>query len=64
MKAIAKSVARDKGQLITDKKLTDGWFRRFMARQPHLSSRKGDPTGLERVQCVCQRWFHEECIAM
>ena len=21
-----------------------------------------DQTGLEWVQCVCQRWLHEECI--
>ena len=43
---LAEAVAHDKGRLTTDKKLSDGWFRRFMARQPHLSMRNYSPTSL------------------
>ena len=45
-------MARDKGRLTINKKLSDGWFRRFMARQPHLSMRKGDPTANVRMDCL------------
>jgi hypothetical protein len=50
---LAEAVAHDKGRLATDKKLiSDGWFRRFMARQPHLSMRKGGPTANVRMDCL------------
>ena len=45
-------MARDKGQLTTNKKLSDGWFRRFMERQPHLFMCKGDPTANVRMDCL------------
>ena len=59
MKAIAESVAHDKGRLTTDKKLTDGWFQRFMARQPHLSLRKGDLTANVRMDCLTKETMDE-----
>ena len=34
------------------KKITDGWFRRFMMRQPQLSLHKGDPTANVRMNCL------------
>ena len=52
VKDLAEAVARDKGRLTTSKKLSDGWFRRFMERQPHLSMRKGDPTANVRMDCL------------
>ena len=38
---LAESVACDKGRMTGQKKISDGWFRRFMNRQP---LHKGDPT--------------------
>ena len=49
---LAESVARDKGQMMGQKKISDGWFRRFMTRQPQLSLRKGDPTANVRMECL------------
>ena len=49
---LAGAVAHCKGQLMTDKKISDGWFRRFMARQPHLSMHKGDPTANVRMDSL------------
>ena len=59
VKNLAEAVARDKGRLTTTKKLTDGWFRRFMARQPHLSMRKGDPTANVRMDCLIKETMDE-----
>ena len=59
VKNLAEAVARDKGQLTTTKKLTDGWFRRFMARQPHLSMRKSDPTANVRMDCLTKETMDE-----
>ena len=59
VKNLAEAVARDKGRLTTTKKLTDGWFRRFMARQPHLSMRKGDPTANVRMDCLTKETMDE-----
>ena len=42
IKGLSEAVVRDKGKNI--QKVTDGWFRRFMERQPKLSLRKGDAT--------------------
>ena len=50
--SLAESVARDKGRMMGQKKITDGWFRRFMMRQPQLSLRKGDPTANVRMDCL------------
>ena len=49
---LAESVAQDKGQMTGQKKISDGWFRRFMTWQPQLSLRKGDPTGNVRMDCL------------
>ena len=48
---LAESVARDKGRMIGEK-ISDGWFRRFMKRQPQLSLRKGDSTANVRMDCL------------
>jgi len=37
---IAESTAKEKG-LFTKHRISDGWFRRFIERQPQLSLRKG-----------------------
>ena len=39
IKTIAEAVARDKGVLRNDR-ISDGWFRRFLERQPNLCLRK------------------------
>ena len=49
---LAESVVRDKGRMTGEKKISDGWFRRFMKRQPQLSLRKGDPTANVRMDCL------------
>ncbi|XP_065894182.1 uncharacterized protein [Dysidea avara] len=40
---IVESTARGKG-LLRKRRISDGWFRRFIERQPRLSLRKGDST--------------------
>lgn len=49
---LAESVAQDKGRMTGQKKISDGWFRRFMTWQPQLSLRKGDPTANVRMDCL------------
>ena len=61
VKAIAESVARGKGRLTADKELTDGWFRRFMLRKPHLSLCKGDPTANVRMGCLMKETMDGSC---
>ena len=51
IKAIAENVAKEKG-IIRSKKVTDGWFKRFMNRHPKLSLRKGDATANVRMDCL------------
>ena len=51
IKAIAENVANEKGT-IRSKKVTDGWFKRFMDRHPKLSLRKGDATANVRMECL------------
>lgn len=51
IKNIAESVARDKG-ILKSKRISDGWFRRFLERQPHLCLRKGDPTANVRMNAM------------
>ena len=52
---LAESVARDKGRITGEKKISDGWFRRFMSRQPKLSLRKGDATANVRMDCLTKK---------
>ena len=51
IKRLAEAVANDKGTL-KGKRISDGWFRRFMERQPHLRLRKGDATSNVRMDCL------------
>lgn len=50
---IAGMTARDKGK-IESSKVSHGWFRRFLQRQPHLSYRRGDPTANVRMNCLTE----------
>ena len=43
VKAIDENVAREKNVLRSER-VSDGWWRRFMERQPQLSLRRGDST--------------------
>ena len=43
VKAIVGNMAREKN-VLRSHCVSDGWWRRFMERQPQLSLRKGDPT--------------------
>lgn len=43
VKSIVENVAKEK-QLLRSKRVSDGWWRRFMERQPQLSLRRGDAT--------------------
>ena len=49
---LAESVACDKGRMTGQKKISHGWFRKFMNRQLQLSLRKGDPTANVRMDCL------------
>lgn len=51
IKNIAESVARDKGVLRSNR-ISDGWFRRFLERQPQLCLRKGDATATVRMDAM------------
>lgn len=48
---LADSVARDKRRMMGQKKITDGWFRRFMMWQPQLSH--NSPFVKETQQPTC-----------
>jgi len=50
-KGLVKKVARDK-VVLKKLKVTDGWFKRFLERQPTLSLRKGDATANVRMDCL------------
>ena len=50
--AIAESVAKDKGVLKKEKRISEGWYRRFMERQSYLALRKGDATANVRMDCL------------
>ena len=44
-------MARDK-KILKHKKISDGWYRRFMARQSQLCLRKGDATANVQMDCL------------
>ena len=44
VKVVAESVARER--------ISDGWFRRFLERQPHLCLSKGDSTATVRMDAM------------
>ena len=48
---IVESTARDKG-ILKKQKISDGWFRRFIERQPKLALRKGDRTAFVRMDAM------------
>ncbi len=48
IKGIAESVA----QTLKKSRISDGWFRRFMDRQPHLRLCKGDVTANVRMDAM------------
>ena len=51
IKAIVEKTACDKSTLRKEK-ISDGWFRRFLECQPHLSLRKGDRTAAIRIDTM------------
>ena len=53
IKDTAKSVAREKG--ILKGKISDGWLRRCLERQPTLSLQKGDSTATARMEAMADR---------
>ena len=48
---IAEDVASEKG-VLKKINISDGWYRRFMARQPELSLRRGNATANVRMNCL------------
>ena len=38
--------------MLKGKRISDGWFRRFMERQPHLRLHNGDVTSNVRMDCL------------
>jgi hypothetical protein len=51
VKMITEKVAKEKN-LLRKERVTDGWWRRFMERQPELSLRRGDPTAHVRMDAT------------
>jgi len=51
VKAMVEQVAKDKGTL-RKSKISDGWYRRFVERQPQLCLRKGDRTAMIRLDAM------------
>ncbi len=51
VKTIVESVAREK-DILRSRRLSDGWWRRFLERQPQLSLRRGDSTAHVRMDSV------------
>ena len=51
VKSVAGMVAVDKGKR-SKPIVSDGWFRRFMQRQLHLSYRRGNPTANIQMNCL------------
>ena len=51
IKAMVEKTARDKN-LLRKEKISDGWFRRFLERQPHLCLCKGDRTAAVRMEAM------------
>ena len=51
IRRLAENVACDK-KVLKHKKISDGWYRRFMARQSQLSLRKGDATANVWMDCL------------
>ena len=54
IKDIAEAVARDKG-ILKKEKISDGWLRRFLERQPSLSLQKGDSTATACMEAMADR---------
>lgn len=52
--SIAEQVAKEK-QLLRKDRISDGWWRRFAARQPQLSLRRGDPTAHIRMDSTSKK---------
>ena len=51
--SIVENVAREKDVLRSGStRVSDGWWRRFMQRQPELSLRRGDPTAHVRMDAT------------
>ena len=51
VKAIVESVAADKG-VLRKSRISDGWWKKFLARHPTLSLRSGDATGHARMKAT------------
>ena len=51
VKCIAEAVAKEKGALKADR-ISDGWWRRFLSRNPSVSLRSGDATAHVRMEAV------------
>ena len=51
VKNIAENVAREKG-ILKATRISNGWWRRFMERNPSLRLRRGDPTAGVRMDAV------------
>lgn len=49
---IATNVAHDKERLSPSRRVSNGWYYRFMERQSHLTLRKGDPIANIRMECM------------
>ncbi len=54
VKGIVENVAREKN-LPRRSRVSDGWWRRFLERQPQLFLRKGDPTAHDRMNAVSKK---------
>ena len=49
---LVEKTVKDKGLLPSEKKISSGWYSRFMERHPTLTLRKGDPIANVRMECM------------
>ena len=56
---LAESTAHDKGLLESGKRVSNGWYCRFMERQPQLTLRRGDPIASVRMECTSKEVMEE-----
>ena len=49
---IATNVVHDKQRMSPSRRVSNGWYYRFMQRQNHLTLRKGDPIANIKINCM------------
>ena len=54
IQTIVTNVVHDKDRISPDKRVSNGWYYRFMERQDHLTLQKGDPIANIKMDCMTE----------